>query len=330
MGTMRVGVVGTGMIVGMLVPRFAEHGMEVVAISGTPRSADRVRELAQTYGAKRHYIDWHELVRDPDVDVVYVGVSNHVHYAVAKEALLDNKDVLCEKPLCSNQAEAEELAALAKVRSRFLWEAVVTPHQPNFKLIKYELLPLIGDVRHVTVNFSQYSSRYNAFRSGEVAPVFDPARSGGALMDLGLYTLSFTLGLFGEPREARYLPHIERGIDTSGTMVLSYDDFCAINICAKDSNGPNQAFIEGIDGYVHVHTGPNFCGATTLVLNDGTQHTVDESLPNVYDGELRAFVAQWDRRDLAACYAQLEQSLLVSRVQHAMRRAAGIVFPTDE
>lgn len=327
---MKLGIVGTGMIVRMIGPNLTSWGIEVNAISGTPRSAEQVEELADAYGAAGRYTDYHELIADPAVDTVYVAVPNFLHYAVSEAAILAGKDVICEKPLAANYDEASKLAELAKKEGRFLWEAVVTTRQPNFRLVRDELLPKIGTIKAVSVNYSQYSSRYDAFRAGEVLPAFDPAKAGGAIMDIGLYTLTYTIGLFGEPKSAKYYANIERGIDTSGLVVMEYDGFTATNVCAKDSAGALGATIQGIDGWIKTFSGANACGPVTLHLNDGTEETYDLSLPVMWEGEFREFDRQQREHDLTECYRQLDQSLLVSRVQNTIRREAGVIFPADE
>lgn len=327
---MKVGIVGTGAIVRWVAPNMASWGIEVVAVAGTPNTMDQVNELADAYGASGRYGDYHELVNDPEVDTVYVAVPNFLHFAVGEAALRAGKDVVCEKPLASNYREAQKLAEIAKEEGRFLWEAVVTTRQPNFKLVRDELLPKIGTVKMVTVNYSQYSSRYDAFRAGEVLPAFDPAKSGGAIMDLGLYCLTYTIGLFGEPKAATYLPNIERGIDTSGIALLEYEGFRAVNICAKDCGAPSVMQVQGTDGYIVSNSQPNQCGAVTLHLNDGTEETYDRSLPVMWEGEFREFLRQQQAGDLEECYRQLDESLVVSRVQNTIRYESGVVFPADE
>ena len=326
---MRIGIVGTGMIARMVGDNMASWGIDVTAVAGTPRSIGQVEELAAKYGAAGRYDDYHRLVADENVDTVYVAVPNFLHYDVTEAALRAGKDVVCEKPLASNEREAAELAAIARECGRFLWEAVVTTRQPNFRLIRDDLLPRIGTVKVATVNYSQYSSRYDAFRAGEVLPAFDPAKAGGAIMDLGLYTLTFTIGLFGEPVTARYRANVERGIDTSGIIDLDYDGFGAVNVCAKDCGAPSYAIIQGTDGYIRMDSQPNRCGPLTLHMNDGSEETYDRSLPVMWEGEFREFVAQQDAGNLAECYRQLDQSLMVSRIQNTIRREAGVIFPAD-
>jgi predicted dehydrogenase len=327
---MKLGIVGTGLIVQAVAPNLASWGVEVVAIAGTPRSVEQVNALADEYGAAGRYTDYHELMADPAVDTVYVAVPNFLHYDVTMAALDAGKHVVCEKPLASNAEEARRLADHARELGLFLWEAVVTTRQPNFRLVRDELLGRIGTVKQVFVNYSQYSRRYDAFRAGEVLPAFDPAKAGGAIMDIGLYTLTYTIGLFGAPNSARYLANIERGIDTSGVIELCYDGFTAINLCSKDCGGPCGMTIQGTDGYIHSASQPNLCGPVTLRLNDGTEETYDRSLPAMWEGEFHEFLRQMEAGDLDECYRQLEESLVVSRVQNEVRIAAGVLFPTDK
>ena len=149
-------------------------------------------------------------------------------------------------------------------------------------------------------------------------------------MDLGLYTLTYTIGLFGEPAKATYLPNIERGIDTSGIAILDYDGFRAVNVCAKDCGAPSVMQIQGTDGYIVSNSQPNICGAVTLHLNDGTEETFDCSKPVMWQAEFEEFLRQQEEGDLVECYRQLDQSLTVSRVQNTIRYEGGVVFPGDK
>jgi predicted dehydrogenase len=148
-------------------------------------------------------------------------------------------------------------------------------------------------------------------------------------MDLGLYTLAFTIGLFGKPMHAAYRPNIERGIDTSGIIDLDYEGFRVVNICAKDCGAPCGVTIQGTGGYIKTDTPPNMCGPVTLHLNDGTEEVFDRSLAVMWEGEFREFYRQLEAGDRAECYRQLEESLVVSRIQNEVRVAAGVLFPTD-
>lgn len=331
---MKIAVVGTGMIVDLLGAHLNEWGAEVAAIVGTPKSAARVDELVESIGAEgcRGYTDYAGMLADTtadEIDTVYIAVPNFLHFSFAKQAIEADRNVICEKPLCSNIREAVELSALARERGSFLFEAISTIYLPNYLKIR-ELLPRIGTVKLVSANYSQYSHRYDAFREGTVLPAFDPKKSGGALMDLGLYCLQWICGLFGEPRAVTYLANVERGIDTSGVTTLDYGDFKAVAIAAKDCAAPCQTLIEGTDGYILQTTPPNVCGPVELHLNDGTVETYDLNPALHWKSEFTTFVKMVDEGDLEACYKMLDQSLIVSRVQTKARLSAGVMFPADK
>ena len=126
---------------------------------------------------------------------------------------------------------------------------MTTQYLENYNKIR-ELLPRIGRVKLVQCNFSQYSSRYDAFCAGETPVSFDPECAGGALMDLNVYNISYIVGLFGEPNQVHYLPNMERGIDTSGILTMEYNSFKAVSMAAKDCGAPARYVIQGTKGYI--------------------------------------------------------------------------------
>ena len=113
--------------------------------------------------------------------------------------------MILEKPFTVTYEEAKKLAELARAKGLVLFEAITNQYNANYEKVR-ELLPGLGDVKIVQLNFSQYSSRYEAFKQGNIAPVFDAAKAGGALMDLNVYNSHFVVGLFGEPKAVHYYP----------------------------------------------------------------------------------------------------------------------------
>lgn len=327
---MKLGVVGTGLMARLILPHMAGWGVDVRALCGSPRGAEKVRAMADEFAIERRYTDYRELAHDPTIDTVYVAVPNNLHREVVLAALEAGKHVVCEKPLASNAREAQELADRASDLGLFLWEAATTTRQPNFLLVRDELLDRISDIKIAIVNFSQYSSRYDRFKAGEIAPAFDPAKSGGALMDLGVYCISYIVGLFGEPATVRYRANVERGIDTSGIVDLDYDRFKAVCICAKDCGAPSGIQIQGTGGYIASPSAPSICGPVALHANDGSEQSYDRSCETWWEAEFRTFMRQLDEGDLAACRAQMETSLAVARTITAARLSAGVVFPADK
>lgn len=325
---MRLGIIGAGKIVREFLPMLKEvEGLEVVAVMA--RRAEVVRELCDAHGVQHAVTRFDDLLAC-DIDTVYVAVPNAVHREYCVQALEAGLNVVVEKPMCSNAREAHEVADLARAKGAYLFEAITAAHLPAFAKVR-EWLGRIGAVKLVNCCFSQYSSRYDAFREGRVAPAFDPAQSGGALMDLNLYNVHWAVGLFGRPEGLTYYANVERGIDTSGTLIMRYPDYLATCVAAKDCEGPKLFSIQGIDGYISLDLNPGLVGTAHLRLNDGTEEDYAERYADARAvPEFRFFVDCVNRGDRETCERYLQRSLDVADVLTAARRDAGIVFPADE
>lgn len=254
---MKLALLGTGMIVRELLGVLEKMDLHPAALLGTERSRARGEELAGRYQIPHLYFDYEELL-EGEADTVYIGLPNALHYAYAKAALLKNKHVIVEKPMVARPEEFEELRALARDRGVVLAEAMTLHYQPAMEQMRKDL-SLLGKLRLCCFNYSQYSSRYDAFQRGEIAPAFDPALGGGALMDLNVYNLHAALYLFGPPKGASYVPNLQRGVDTSGVLTLDYGDMKAVCMAAKDCQGPNRSLITGEKGWLELQ-GPLSCG----------------------------------------------------------------------
>ena len=103
-----------------------------------------------------------------------------------------------------------------------IFEAMNLHYTPAFLSLKEDLNKL-GDIKIVSFNYSQYSSRYNAFKGGTILPAFDYHKAGGALMDLNVYNIHALIDLFGKPVYHKYMANIEKNIDTSGIMIFDFE-----------------------------------------------------------------------------------------------------------
>lgn len=327
---MKLGIIGTGMIVENFLPYLVKmEGLEIKALLSTPRSLDKAREMADRFSIVFVTADFEELC-GMDIDTVYVAVPNFMHFDYCRKALKRKLNVIVEKPMVCSLREAQELKQLAEENQCFLFEAITTLYLGNYKKVQ-EWLPRIGTIKLAQSQYSQYSSRYNAFRSGEVLPAFDPAKAGGALMDLNLYNIHYIMGLFGKPESYRYYANIERGIDTSGILVMEYDGFTAMCLAAKDSKGMRGGLIQGTDGVIRTEESPNLVGKAVLELNDGTVEEYDDGYTDKrMIPEFETFIKTINAKDYDFCYQMLEKSIAVTEVQTKARLAAGIVFPADE
>lgn len=311
---MKLAVLGTGKIVQEFLPMIQQvTGVELVALMSTPRSLDKAKEMQVQYHIQEVYTDYETLLSNATIDTVYVALPNHLHYQYTKEALLQGKNVICEKPFTLNAQQLQELIQIATEKRVILLEAITNQYLNNFLQIKKDLAQL-GKIKIVECNYSQYSSRYDAFKEGKILPAFDPQKGGGALMDINIYNIHFVVGLFGKPEKVQYLANIERDIDTSGILVLDYGAFKAVCIGAKDSTAQIRSVIQGTDGSIEV------LGATNeMPRYERRSKTEIEAVNANLDKhrmyqEFEKFTEVIDQKDLAFALEQLNHSLTVMQV----------------
>lgn len=311
---MKLAVLGTGKIVQEFLPMIQQvTDVELVALLSTPRSLDKAKEMQAQYQVQEVYTDYETLLGNATIDTVYVALPNHLHYQYTKAALLQGKNVICEKPFTLNAQQLQELIQIATEKRLILLEAITNQYLNNFLQIKKDLAQL-GKIKIVECNYSQYSSRYDAFKEGKILPAFDPQKGGGALMDINIYNIHFVVGLFGKPEKVQYLANIERDIDTSGILVLDYGAFKAVCIGAKDSTAQIRSVIQGIDGSIEV------LGATNeMPRYERRSKTEIEAVNANLDKhrmyqEFEKFTEVIDQKDLAFALEQLNHSFTVMQV----------------
>lgn len=218
--------------------------------------------------------------------------------------------------------EAKKLAELARAKGLVLFEAITNQYNANYEKVR-ELLPGLGDVKIVQLNFSQYSSRYEAFKQGNIAPVFDAAKAGGALMDLNVYNIHFVVGLFGEPKAVHYYPNMEKGVDMSGILVMEYPTFQCVCVAAKDCGAPLSVNIEGDKGCMFSHS--NSGRFEEFSYQENKQEPIHYELArrdSIFAEELTAFTEYYVNKNQAELDRRLEHSLRVMKVLDAARRGS--------
>ena len=310
---MRVGIAGAGMI----VPTFLDAAalvkeMEIYAIFA--RKEEVRKEFCGKYQIPVGYDSYEKLLSDSRVDVIYVALPNNLHFSFAKEALLAGKHVILEKPFTVTYEEAKEIAAIAREKKLYLFEAITTQYNPNYHKMK-ELLPRLGDIKLVALNFSQYSSRYDNFKKGIISPSFDPNNAGGALMDLNIYNIHFVAGLFGKPLKVRYCSNMERDVDTSGILVMEYPDFQAVCIAAKDCGAPLSVSVQGNKGFIHSDYASSILAEFSFQENKcEPEHYHLADSPQRLFYELQTFAEYYEDKDWEAFDKRLSHSLMVMEI----------------
>lgn len=315
---MNLGIVGAGMIVKDFLS-FSHELPEIKLEAIVARNIENLKNLQNIYNIKEIYTDLDECLSNPSIDTIYVAVPNNLHYSVAKKALEAGKNVICEKPFTLNYHETVELFELAESKNLILIEAITNQYLPNYLEIK-ENLSQIGNIRLVECNFSQLSSRYEAFKKGIIAPVFDKNQGGGVLGDLNIYNIHFVVGLFGSPKNSEYYPNIVREVDTSGILILEYDEFKVVCIAAKDTYNNSYANIQGDKGLIKVigtlNEVPNY-----IIKNNEVEMKVNKNIHKhrMYS-EFKKFIDVIDNKDFDFMQKQKEHSLAVMEIFYKSRK----------
>ena len=315
---MNLGIVGAGMIVKDFLS-FTHELPEIKLEAIVARNIENLKNLQNTYNIKQIYTDLDECLSSPRIDTIYVAVPNNLHYSVAKKALEAGKNVICEKPFTLNYHETVELFELAESKNLILIEAITNQYLPNYLEIK-ENLSQIGNIRLVECNFSQLSSRYEAFKKGIIAPVFDKNQGGGVLGDLNIYNIHFVVGLFGAPKNSEYYPNIVREVDTSGILILEYDEFKVVCIAAKDTYNNSYANIQGDKGLIKVigtlNEVPNY-----IIKNNEVEMKVNKNIHKhrMYS-EFKKFIDVIDNKDFDFMQKQKKHSLAVMEIFDKSRK----------
>ena len=321
---MNLCAIGTGAITRSMLKEFARSDMlNVTAIYSRKEESGRV--MAEEFGIGRVYTDMDEMLADPAIDMVYVASPNSIHYGQVKAALLAGKHVICEKPFTPTVAETDELIALAKEKGLLLFEAITTAHHPHYAFVK-ENLPKLGKLKVVSATFCQFSSRYPALIAGNVSPVLNHAFAGGALMDINLYNIHFIVGLFGAPKRVHYFPNRhESGVDTSGVVLLEYEDFVCQCTGAKDSAARNGVQLVGEDGYMEITPAASNCQSVELHVR-GQEVVTCHHPENPWYHEVQDLGRLVAARDYDYCCKALETTRNVVDVLEKARKYAGFDF----
>ena len=242
----RVATVGTGQITRQFANAVAQvEGVDIACVFS--RDATRAADLAQQLGASGWETDLDQLLASSVIDAVYVGSPNHTHHEIARAALRAGKHVLVEKPAVPTVAEWETLVAEADSARVVLLEGMRTEYDAGFVSVR-EALPRLGVIRRASFGYQKRSSRYDQVLQGVIASTFDPTKSGGALMDLGVYCVHAMVSLFGAPQRisAVSVP-IPAGVDGAGVAIAAYPGFAVDLSYSKITTSHSPSEIQGED-----------------------------------------------------------------------------------
>ena len=322
----RWGILSTGWI----AKKFAE-GLSVLPDAEIVAVGSRAQETADAfgdeYGVPHRHASYEALVGDQDVDVIYIGTPHPFHKDNAILSLEAGKAVLLEKPFTINAGEAEEVIALAREKGLFLMEAMWSRYIPIIVKLR-ELLAegAIGEVRMLTADLG--------FRS-EFDPksrLFNLELGGGALLDVGIYPISFASMVLGTPSRIVSMAHLgQTGVDEQAGIVFGYDGGqLAILHTALQTSTAIEATVMGTKGKIRVHSAW-FYGTTLTLSIEGRD---DEAISLPYEGNGYNFEAAEVMRclhegKLESDVMPLDETLAIMQTLDTIRAQWGFKYPME-
>ncbi len=328
--SVRWGILATGGIAAAFTADLVDlPDAEVVAVAS--RTEASAKAFADRFGIPRAYGGWEALAQDEDIDVVYVATPHSAHRAAAGLCLTAGRNVLCEKAFTLNAREAEELVALARERGSFLMEAMWMYCNPLIRrLVDLVRDGAIGEVRTVHADFGLAGPFPPSHR------LRDPAQGGGALLDLGVYPVSFAHLLLGEPSDIAARATVsEEGVDLQTGALLSWDSGAIASVhCSLVGGTATTASVTGTLGRIDIPYG--FFHTDRFVLHrDGREP--QEFTADPADGprgslrhEAREVMRALRAGETESPLVPLDGTLAVMRTLDAIRERVGVRYPGED
>ena len=322
---LRVGIMGTGVIAGVMAQTLKDmRGVVCYAVGS--RTEEKAQKFAETYGIKKTYGSYEELVIDPKVDLIYVATPHSEHYANVEMALSAGKHVLCEKAFMLNEAQATKAFEYAQEKNLLLTEAIWTRYMPIITKLKEVLASnVIGEPTMLTANLG--------FNLSEIDRINNPALGGGALLDVGVYALNFASMIFGNDVAdiASICTFNNLGVDMQDSITLRYADgkMAVLNATALSECDKNGV-IYGPKGYIVVENINNPLGFGVFDReNKKVAYYKRPKQKTGYEYEVEACVRAIDEKWLECPEMPHSETLKIMNMMDFIRKANNISFPGE-
>lgn len=326
---MRFGVVGTNWI----TEEFIRSGKEIPGFSLEAvysRTEERAKAFAEKMGAPHTFTDLEKMAASKLIDAVYIASPNSFHASQAITCMNQGMHVLCEKPFASHAEEVKQMMEAAKRNDVLLMEAVKSTFAPNFGVIQANMHKL-GRIRRYFASNCQYSSRYDAYKEGQMSNAFDPQFSNGALMDIGIYCIYPLVVLMGKPEHIKAEAILlESGVDGQGSILLRYPDCEAQVMFSKITTSYLPAEIQGEDATMIIDK-INRPQKVEIRYRDGRVEDLSvPQTPQIMHYEIRAFMELCQAGNRESPTNSHLHSMIAMEIMDEARKQIGLCFPADQ
>lgn len=322
--TYKWATLGTGVIANELAQALQALGGNLYSVAN--RTYDKGLAFAEKYGIQKVYHHIDEVFEDPEVDIIYISTPHNTHIDYLRKALAAGKHVLCEKSITLNSQELEEAIALAEKNHVILAEAMTIYHMPIYQKLEALIASgQLGPLRMIQMNFGSYK-KYDMTNR-----FFNRQLAGGALLDIGVYALSFVRWFMSEqPNQlASQVKLAPTGVDEQVGILLSNDQgemaTIALSLHAKQ---PKRGTIAYDKGYIEIFEYPRGQKAVITYTEDGRQEIIE-------DGQT-AQALSYEVQDMEKTVAGLGNSMYldyskdVMDIMTQLRKDWGLTYPEEE
>ncbi len=319
----RFGVVGPGVIARKFANAVSQSDAAVVAAVAS-RDAKRGADYAAEYNVPTVYDNYEAIMKDPEIDAIYVAVPHNWHVELSIMAMRNHKAVLCEKPCAVNLAQAQQLIAVAKEENVLFMEALWTRFTPAIlKAHEWIAEGKIGDVRLLESSFS--------FRC-ELNPesrLYNRALAGGAMLDVGIYIIGFSLDFGkGELKKLSGMAQIgETGVDEVSTLQMQFDNgVIAMSSCGVATRTRPEGCIHGTKGTIKL---PEFWGPREAGLYNNAGELVEichDEQKNGFYYEVEHFAKLWREGATESPRMPWSESLRAAEIYDGMLKEWGVAY----
>ena len=325
MAKLRWASLGTGVIANELAEALAGRGDVLYSVAN--RTYDKAVAFAEKYGVSKVYDNMEDVFEDPEVDVIYISTPHNTHIRYLRKALAAGKHVLCEKSITLNSEELDEAVRLAEENHVILAEAMTIYHMPIYKelLTKVEAGDL-GPLRLIQMNFGSYKEydMCNRFFNRDLA--------GGAMLDIGVYALSFCRMFFSScPTEVvSQVKFAETGVDEQASILLkNAEEEMATVLLSLHAKQPKRGTVVFDKGYVTMMEYPRGMKAEITYTEDGLTETIeagDTTNALLYEVEdMEEAIRTGDAARMRLDYTKDVMDLMTD-----IRKSWGMTYPEEE
>jgi len=323
---LRWGIIGTGLIADLFVTDLLANDFTVTAVGS--RSQASADEFAARFGIANAHPTYEALVADPEVDVVYVATPHPMHVDNATLALNAGKHVLIEKPFTLNAKDAAAIVALAEEKKLVVLEAMWARFLPHMvRLREIIAAGTLGDVRTVIADHNQNLPKDPSHR------LQNPDLGGGALLDLGIYPISFAWDVLGAPTSIyATAAKTPTGVDRQTAVIFGYaDGQQALVHTALDTAGPTTASVIGTDGWIAIEG--TFYAPTNFTVYNAQNEIVERYESEVSNRGMQFQAAELERivasGALAGDILPPSETVAIMASLDEIRSQIGLVYPGE-